>query len=190
MTRLRAFEVYEMYLALNAHFTRDEYDYFFYCGKVRIKEENFRGNKYYFTYQRLARIPDTFNFILANFIYGEVKYVKQLLDPKAKEHYLEYIRDKESLMYRFKEDLNKINLLTDFKGNDPVILNKFWNNEISPLTMTILEDIIHFTEKMESKNISSLLLPPIKRKLNKISPFLTYDKPVYADYLRNVIDAG
>ena len=38
---MTGFEVYKTYLALKQHFTKQEYDYFKYNGKVRANENSF-----------------------------------------------------------------------------------------------------------------------------------------------------
>ena len=47
---MTGFEVYKMYLALKQHFTKSDYDYFKYEGKVRANENSFeqRRDRYFF----------------------------------------------------------------------------------------------------------------------------------------------
>ena len=47
---MTGFEVYKMYLSLKQHFTKPDYDYYKYNGKVRANEKSFeqRQDRYFF----------------------------------------------------------------------------------------------------------------------------------------------
>jgi len=48
------FEVYKMYLALKQHFTKDNYDYVKYRGKVTASEKSFEERRDRYFFKKLA----------------------------------------------------------------------------------------------------------------------------------------
>ena len=51
---MTGFEVYKMYLALKQHFTKDNYDYQKYNGKVSASEKSFEERRDRFFFKKLA----------------------------------------------------------------------------------------------------------------------------------------
>ena len=51
---MTGFEVYKMYLALKQHFTKQDYDYFKYRGKVRANEKSFEQRRDRYFFKKLA----------------------------------------------------------------------------------------------------------------------------------------
>ena len=51
---MTGFEVYKVYLALKQHFTKQEYDYFKYHGKVRANENSFEQRRDRYFFKKLA----------------------------------------------------------------------------------------------------------------------------------------
>ena len=80
---MTGFEVYKMYLALKQHFTKENYDYHTYNGRVRASETSFeqRRDRYYF--KKLATKYDRkeiLNYFVANFIVDPKGYIKSFSD--------------------------------------------------------------------------------------------------------------
>lgn len=179
--RPKAFEVYGYYLAIRQHFTSD-YDFFQYNGKVRVNIENFKSNRNYGTFQKLCRVPDVNNLILANFVntFNPMQvHPWFLLGNDAKLKYNQYIRERDSISYLVKEQVDNL-APNDFTGQEPNILQLFWANEISPFTMVVLNATIGFLDRPVS---NSALYEPIRFHINKFSPFVIY-KTDLQDYIR------
>lgn len=179
--RPKAFDVYGYYLSIRQHFTSD-YDFFKYNGKVKVNIENFKTNRNYMTYQKLCRLDDVYNQILANFVYtfnplGVSPWF--ILSPDGRLKYNQYIRDRDSLSYLVKEQVDTLDH-TDFEGPEPTILKLFWDNRISPFTMVVLNDTTRFLDR---KNSQSAILEPIRFHINKFSPFVIY-KTDLTDYIK------
>ena len=76
---MTGFEVYKTYLALKQHFTRKDYDYEKYRGKVRASEQSFeqRLDRYFF--KKLAvkyKDHEVFDYFIANFLETPRGYIK------------------------------------------------------------------------------------------------------------------
>ena len=116
---MTGFEVYKMYLALKLHFTSDTYDYFQYGGSAKASQRSFDQRKDKFFFVKLSRKFKDFelrDFFVANFLAEDKVYPATLVREGAK-NYAEYIKRKESLSYRFKEDVGTLHdLQEDFEG--------------------------------------------------------------------------
>ena len=84
-------DVYMMYCALKAHFSKSNYDYFKYEGKTRIKRDSFFKRKDRFFFARLSRkykeYEDIKNYLVANFVSNPDGYVARF-DDKTYEDWL------------------------------------------------------------------------------------------------------
>ena len=63
-------EVYQTYLAFKNHFTKDNYDYFRYCGKTKASKTSFNKRKDRYFFERMSRKKsddEIQRFFLANF---------------------------------------------------------------------------------------------------------------------------
>ena len=75
---MTGFEVYKTYLALKQHFTKQEYDYFKYNGKVRANENSFEQRRDRYFFKKLAtRYPskEIVGYFVANFISDPKGYI-------------------------------------------------------------------------------------------------------------------
>ena len=65
------FDTYKTYLALKNHFTKDNYDYHKYCGKVRASVDSFYKRKDRFWFERVSRNKtdkEVLNYFVSNFV--------------------------------------------------------------------------------------------------------------------------
>lgn len=178
------FECYKEYLSLKQHFTKPNYDYFRYKGKIKAKQESFNKRKDKIFFQKLAKHPDLHNFLLANFAKDENSWVRGLAySEEAENIYKDWIRRKQSLTYNFKNDLGKLddNFDSNFtinteKNSHPYLLRLYFGDLISLETMCILLDITGAKKHWDSKLKYDLVYEPIKTKIEKYTPFIQYDK--------------
>ena len=103
-------EVYRLYLSLKLHFTTDTFDYFKYGNAAKASQHSFdsRRDKFFFVkLSRTFREDELKEFFVANMIVEDKVYPATLVREGSK-NYQEYIKRKQSLTYRFKEDVRTL----------------------------------------------------------------------------------
>lgn len=186
---MTAFDCYKEYLALKNHFTKPDYDYFKYNGKIRSNVDSFEKRADKFFFQKLAKHPDVHNFLVANFSENEKAWIRTLAyNESAEQVYKNWLKRQQSLSYLFKQELS--NLDTNFNSNfackeneHPLLLRKFLGNEVSLETLCLLLEFTGAKKHWDSKMQYDLVYDTIKTKIEKYSPFIKCDK----DKLRKVV---
>lgn len=184
--RAQPFDVYQMFFALRNHFTKEDYDYFVYGGKVRASEQAFIKSRDKFKFQKLTRIvsnTDMKNFLIANFLSGK-KWVGEFLDDNAKDIYLQYQKRNQSLTYMFANELDylldQVDNVSDLfrikEGQHPIILNLYIGNQVSIETMIMLDYFIQYYDKFDEKLKDDYIWDKHKLLLKKYKPFVDFDK--------------
>lgn len=182
--RLSPFETYCMFQALKLHFTSENYDYFKYNGKVKQTIDQFNQKRDKYFYHRLCRrynSDEIQDYIVANLLAESNVWVGKLLDDDSDELYKSYLKNKQSLSYRFKNDVE--HLFTEgsnpFKFEDnnyPVILNEYMRGYVSLDSIIILNDVTNCFAKFDEKLKGDFLWDKLYFKAKKFRPFLSYDK--------------
>lgn len=191
------FDVYQMFFALRNHFTKENYDYFVYNGKVRISKDSFLNHRDKFKYQRLSRIVsenEMKDFLVANLLAGK-KWVGEFLDDSAEDIYKQYLKRNQSLTYIFSNELDKlfdkvddVHDLFKVKENEyPVILNAYLGNEVSIETMVMLNRFIGFFDKFDEKLKDDYIWEKHRLLLRKYEPFVRFDKDKIKSVLKQKV---
>tara|TARA_R110000772_G_scaffold99174_1_gene198798 strand:- start:76634 stop:77224 length:591 start_codon:yes stop_codon:yes gene_type:complete len=182
--RLSAFETFQMFHALRLHFT-SSYDYVKYHGKTNVGKEAFSKRKDRYQFQRLCRKHDAdemFDFILANLMHGQIKWVGELLDDGADDVYTDFKRRKESQSYVFDNEIGEVlNQVEDVKelfttAEFPIILTCHMQRLISTESMIILNEFIPFFGKFDKVLSKDFLWPRIRDICMNARPFITFDR--------------
>lgn len=176
-----AFDIYVYFLALKKHFTTN-YDFFKYNGKIKASLYSFENRKDKFFFYKLSKRSDAKQFILANILENPKVWIGDLFDEKHEEVYKQWIKVQQSLGYRFRNDVSKLDqddpnsdiFVTD--GQHPRLLKLYLQNEITIETLIILNDLIGFFPHWEKKISDTILFPEINKKCRNYQPFLQYDK--------------
>ena len=174
-----------LYRALKLHFTTD-YDFNKYKGKVKYTPAQFDKNTHKYVYEKLAKKfsdEDLKKFFIANFLQNENVWVQELLSQEAYENFVKFNTKCQSLSYVFEGELISIfgeeNHKLLFKSNSgdlPLLLTKLLRNEVSPETILIMNEFLHFLPKWETNIKDEFIWPKVKLKLFKYRSFLEYDK--------------
>ena len=185
---MTGFEVYKMYLALKLHFTSNTYDYFQYGGNAKASQVSFDQRKDKFFFVKLSRKFKDFelrDFFVANFLAEDKVYPATLVREGAK-NYAEYIKRKESLSYRFKEDVGTLHdLQEDFEGLfnvssvHPPLVKAYLGAKISIETLTIFNKVFHFISHFDKTIRDEIVWKPLRNKVVKYDPFLSVDVGKY-----------
>lgn len=186
---MSAFECYKEYLALKNHFSKPDYDYFKYNGKLRVNVDSFNTRKDKLFFQKLAKHPDVHNFLIANLSENEKHWIRDLAySENAEKTYKNWLKRQQSLSYIFKQELGKLD--SDFNHNfivknneHPLLLKLFLAKEISLETLCLLLEFTGAKKHWDSKMQYDLVYDSIKIKIEKYTPFIKADK----DKLKKIV---
>ena len=178
------FESYKLYNALKLHF-EGSYDAVKYNYKTNVTSKSFlnRKDKYFF-----AKLAKKYNgslkeFYVSQFI-NEQKYIGDMMDSEAESYYATYKKIKESIHRVFSIDINILseqkvefnNLFESIEGQQPLIIQYWMQEDISLETVVILNSILGFIQREDSKISDTIIWPDNKRKIEKYTPFVNFDK--------------
>lgn len=197
---MSAYETFCLYLALKNHFSKESYNYFKYQGKTNISKESFLNRKDRFQFQKLSRMYDDaemLDFMVANFVHDEKIWVGNLLESDAKDRYTEYLKRKQSLTYRFENELDQLIVASggiqklfrvDKDGNLPIITGYYWN--IAGIeTLALLDYFVGYFDKYNTKFGDDYLWIKLRMKCKKLLPFINFDKNKIKDILKDRTNA-
>ena len=195
---MTGFEVYKMYLSLKQHFTKPDYDYYKYNGKVRANEKSFeqRHDRYFF--KKLAtkhKRDKLLYYFVANFVNNPKGYLRTF----SEDIYNRWRIHQESFTYKFKQDVNLLldddqspyqeafdDMFRVTSGEHPTIIKNYLSGDISLETLVVFETCLGFVE-----NFDKVLTDPIwkdtKMKVIKYKPFLKLNCQEYKSVILNTI---
>ena len=195
---LTAFRCYEIYLSVQAHFSRDKYNAFQYRFKTNAKFEAFqkRRDRHFFAKlsNTFTREADLIEYLVANMV-ADNKFVGDM----DRETYLRWSARKNSLFYNFKLDMKKLICYIPefgfdavFISNDngyPILLQKYMAGEVSLESVVLFHKLTGAVNQMP--DFDPLVWPDLKRKILKYDPFLQADRDKYQtafmDIMKDVI---
>lgn len=179
---MNEFECYTLYVALKNHFTKNNYDFFKYNGKSRIKASSLkmRNDKVFF--QKLAKHEDPFGFLVSNLVYNPKLWIKEIAySEEAQTRYDEWIKRNQALSYTFRNELSK--LKDDFNLNftvddydHPYLLKLYLRKEILLETLIMLVDITGCSKLWNKKMDGDPSWDNVNFLINKYKPFMNYEK--------------
>lgn len=189
--------VYMMYHALRLHFISDSYDYFKYNGKTNTSKDSFLTNKNKYSFYKLSRnysLHECKDFLVANFLVGDIKWVGELLTEESVDNYRRWQKRNQSLSYQFENDLSIIfdkhepaELLKVKPGEFPKLLQYAMDGTISVETLAIMNDLMNFFPMWEKKIDDDIIWPTWQRKIKKYTPFVVYDKMKFTQLIRKFL---
>lgn len=191
-------QVYRVYLATKNHFTKPNYDYQKYCGKVNASLQSFYKRKDRMWFEKLSRQKtdqEIVDFFVANFVScanPQSLWVGEIIK-NGENNYNDWSKKIQSLSYIFKEEVNFLFSDRDFddvfriKGNShPEILKQYLQEKVSLETMVLLNQILNYKKEFDLK-----LLDPIwefvSMRIQKYSSFLHMDIIKYKKILRECV---
>ena len=191
------FDAYKTYLALKNHFTKDNYDYFKYHGKVRANLQSFYKRRDRFWFEKLSRNKtdqEVIDFFISNFVRADDPsslWIGSIIHD-GDTHYKEWQKRIQSLSYIFKEESeklfkeNKFEDIFDCSRSHPILLRMFLSGKISMETMVIYDRIFLYGKNFDKK-LKDPVWETVSLKMKKYSPFLNTDVLRYKNILKEVI---
>lgn len=181
------FAVYKLYLALRAHFTTEGYDIVKMRGRIRALEGTFLKRRDVYVFQRIGNKynqEEVIDFLVANFSSGD--RWGGVFDISAENVYIQWKAKKESLSYRYREELSTLcekvssqdDLFDTSKGH-PIILREFLGGVVSIETLSILNKIVPFVSILDGVLDKDIIWPTASLLIRKYSPFVRINKTRY-----------
>ena len=197
---MMAFDAYKCYLAMKNHFTKDNYDYQKYRGKVRATNQAFYKRKDRFWFEKFARQKtdqEVEEFFVANFTScsdPESLWIGEMIK-EGEVRYQDWQKKVQSLSYVFKQEVE--DLFTDIKVDEvfdcskghPPILRNYLGGKTSLETLVIC-DIIFGYGKNFDKDLKDPVWETVSRRVKKYTPFLNISVPRYKKILKEVVING
>jgi hypothetical protein len=194
---MTAFESYKMYVALKLHFTTDNYDFFKFNGKTKVKEENFEKRKDRYFFKKLTnkhKECEVLPYFVANFIADPSNWIGSMVRTDGDENYQNWKKRMESLFYTFSEDVDfllsevqEFDNLFKLQGTHPPLLKFLLGKRISMETFVILNQILDFIPGFDRIITEQLIWKDVRRTVLKYSPFLSIDVVKYKSTLKEKV---
>ena len=112
MSEASAYKAYQTFLALKQHFSKTNYDYFKYNGRIKSNINSFRTKKDRFHFEKLTRKygeGELVNFLVANLIANPDVWIGELSrNPDYDVRYQNWKKTKQALTYQFQSDILSI----------------------------------------------------------------------------------
>ena len=190
-------DAYRCYLSLKNHFTKDQYDYHKYRGKVRATNQSFYKRKDRFWFEKFARQKndkEVVDFFVSNFIYSTdpgTIWIGEMIK-EGEVRYTDWKKKIQSLSYIFKEEANslfgenKVNKVFDCSSGHPLILKNYLGGKTSLETLVICDRIFEYRKDFDKK-LDDPVWQAVSLKIKKYSPFLNIDVPRYKKILQEVV---
>lgn len=179
---MNSFEVYMDYLCLKNHFTKDNYDYFKYNGKMKLSVDTFEKRKDKYFFEKLAKQRSPHDYMVANFSKNPKLWIRDLaVSEECQTNYTEWSKRMSSLTYELQSSLSYLDDNFDsnilIKDNEhPILLGLFLSNVISTEVFTILVDITGCKAYWNKKMEDDFVWNDVSMFLTKYAPFVKYDK--------------
>ena len=191
------YAAFNLYHSLSLHF-KGKYDYIKYGGKTTMSQDKFaqRGDKYFF--YRLSRkynFEELKGFYIANFLVDPNVRPGPLELQPADEIYKIWLAVTGSLKYKFTSDLEYLfenyrveDTLKVKNGQFPLLLKMVMDKTTNLETLIILNEILNFFPMWTEKINDDIIWPAFKLKCEKYAPFLNYDRKVYKDIVKQMVE--
>jgi len=186
-------DVYLMYCAMKAHFSKNDYDFFTYKGKSRVPRNSFYKRKDRGFFVKLSRKyseeEDLKNYLVANFILDRRGYIANF----SNENY-ELWKEKRNNFYNMFTDeirplVKNFNPLFEVKNSEhPILLKEYLGKRVSLETLIILDDLVNFSKTWDNRMAEDYIWFDLKKLMNNYKRFLTIDKNQYRIQLLKLIE--
>lgn len=192
------FSAFAIFNAIKLHFTSDSYDFFRYNGKSNVTKQNFANRKDKYSFYKLSRKyrnEELLNFYIANFLVKDVNWIGDITGVEGEENYKMWQKRNQSLTYVFEQDIINTfqfeelpeNVLKVNNSQYPKLLEKTMQGSIAIETLAIMNDMMKFFPMWDRKISDTIIWPSWKRKIEKYTPFINYDKSKLKNILKENI---
>ena len=185
-------DVYLMYCAMKAHFSRKDYDFLTYKGKSRVPRDSFFKRKDRVFFVKLSKKyseKDLKNYFVANFIVEKQGYIANFND----ENYEQWKEKRNNFYDIFTEEIRPFvkdfNPIFKVKNSEhPFLLKEYLGKRVSLETLVILDEILGFTKNWNRSLSEDYIWYDINKLMKNYKRFLTIDKNQYRIQLLKLIE--
>ena len=185
-------DVYLMYCAMKAHFSKNDYDFFTYKGKSRVPRNSFYKRKDRGFFVKLSRKyseEDLKNYLVANFIIDRRGYIANF----SNENYEQWKEKRNNFYNMFTDEIRPLvknfNPLFEVKNSEhPILLKEYLGKRVSLETLIILDDLVKFSKTWDNRMAEDYIWFDLKKLMNNYKRFLTIDKNQYRIQLLKLIE--
>lgn len=185
-------DVYLMYCAMKAHFSRKDYDFLTYKGKSRVPRDSFFKRKDRVFFVKLSKKyseEDLKNYFVANFIVEKQGYIANFND----ENYEQWKEKRNNFYDIFTEEIRPFvkdfNPIFKVKNSEhPFLLKEYLGKRVSLETLVILDEILGFTKNWNRSLAEDYMWYDINKLMKNYKRFLTIDKNQYRIQLLKLIE--
>lgn len=191
-------EVFTTYLAVKNHFTKTNYDFHKYHGKVKTSLKTFYNKKERFFYEKLSRQKtdkEIVEFFVSNFV--ECNDPQRLwigeIVKAGEDYYQKWSFKRENLMSIFQKEIDQVfknkqfDEMFSIKSNQhPQLLKEYLQGKLSIETLVILENILGYKTQFDNR-LYDPIWESVSLKISKYSPFLTVNTNKYKKILKECI---
>ena len=186
-------DVYLMYCAMKAHFSKNDYDFFTYKGKSRVPRNSFYKRKDRIFFVKLSKkyeeYEDIKNYLVANFIVEKQGYVANFND----ENYETWKEKRNNFYDIFTEEIRpfvkNFNQIFEVKNSEhPLILKEYLGKRVSLETLIILDELVGLTKTWNRRMAEDYIWYDLKKLMKNYKRFLTIDKNQYRIQLLKLIE--
>ena len=185
-------DVYLMYCAMKAHFSKNDYDFFTYKGKSRVPRNSFYKRKDRGFFVKLSRKyseEDLKNYLVANFIIDRRGYIANF----SNENYEQWKEKRNNFYNMFTDEIRPLvknfNPLFEVKNSEhPILLKEYLGKRVSLETLIILDDLVNFSKTWDNRMTEDYIWFDLKKLMNNYKRFLTINKNQYRIQLLKLIE--
>ena len=185
-------DVYLMYCAMKAHFSRKDYDFLTYKGKSRVPRNSFYKRKDRIFFVKLSKKyseEDLKNYFVANFIIEKQGYIANFND----ENYEQWKEKRNNFYDIFTEEIRPFvkdfNPIFKVKNSEhPFLLKEYLGKRVSLETLVILDELIGFSKNWDRNLAEDYMWYDINKLMKNYKRFLTIDKKQYRIQLLKLIE--
>ena len=186
-------DVYLMYCAMKAHFSKNDYDFFTYKGKSRVPRNSFYKRKDRIFFVKLSKkyeeYEDIKNYLVANFIVDKQGYVANFND----KNYEQWKEKRNNFYDIFTEEIRpfvkNFNPIFESKSSEhPLILKEYLGKRVSLETLIVLDELVGFTKTWNRRLAEDYIWYDLKKLMKNYKRFLTIDKNKYRIQVLKLIE--
>ena len=186
-------DIYLMYCAMKAHFSKGDYDFVTYKGKTRIKRDTFYKRKDRWFFVRLSRKYKTEqeikNYFVANFIKDKKGYIANF----SNKNYESWRLKRQSFFEMFEVEMKPLveafeNLFSVETKQHPKLMREFLGGRVSLETVIILDKLVGFNQDWNKELEDDIIWLDLRFLMNNYERFLTIDQEQYRIRLLKLIE--